>query len=80
MFLRQQENTAIIEAVFSTRSMPKCYQQGQLAVAVSELENCCGSVIANCCCEKLVAETRGQFRNPEEGKHPPLEVAAKQQQ
>jgi hypothetical protein len=23
---------------------------------VSELENCCGSVLVNCCCKKLVAE------------------------
>jgi hypothetical protein len=32
---------------------------------VSLLEDCYGSVIVRCC-EKLVAETRGQFRNPEE--------------
>jgi hypothetical protein len=28
--------------------------------------------------ETLVAEARGQFRNPEEGEHPPLEAATKQ--
>jgi hypothetical protein len=30
------------------------------------------------CCEKLVAEAREQFGNPEEGKRPPLEAATKQ--
>jgi hypothetical protein len=28
MSLRQQENTAIMEAMFSTRSVPRCYKQG----------------------------------------------------
>jgi hypothetical protein len=28
--------------------------------------------------EKLVAEARGQFGNPEEGKRPPFEAATKQ--
>jgi hypothetical protein len=37
-----------------------------------ESENCCGSVVASCCCEKLVDEARGQFGNPEEGERPPL--------
>jgi hypothetical protein len=32
------------------------------------------SVVVNCCCEKLVASARGQFRNPEEEELPPLEV------
>jgi hypothetical protein len=33
-------------------------------------------------CELLLleAEARGQFRNPEEGKRPPLETATKQRQ
>jgi hypothetical protein len=34
---------------------------------VGELENCCGLFVVSCCCEKLVAEARGQFGNPEEG-------------
>jgi hypothetical protein len=37
MFPRQQENTAIMEETFSTRSVPICYKQDQLAVAVREL-------------------------------------------
>jgi hypothetical protein len=37
-----------------------------------------GSVVVSCCCEKLVAEFRGQFGNPEEGERPLLEVATKQ--
>jgi hypothetical protein len=32
----------------------------------------------SCCCEKLVAEAREQFGNPEEGERPPLEVTAKE--
>jgi hypothetical protein len=32
----------------------------------------------SCCCEKLVAEARGPFGNPEEEKRPPLEAATKQ--
>jgi hypothetical protein len=32
----------------------------------------------SCCCEKLVAEARGQFGNPEEGERPPLEAATRQ--
>jgi hypothetical protein len=36
MFPRH-ENTAIIEETFSTRSVPRCYKQDQLVVAVREL-------------------------------------------
>jgi hypothetical protein len=32
---------------------------------VSELEDCCGSVVVSCCCEKLVAQAWGQFGSPE---------------
>jgi hypothetical protein len=32
----------------------------------------------SCFCEKLVAEARGQFGNPEEGELPPLEAAIEQ--
>jgi hypothetical protein len=46
--------------VFSARSVPRYYKQGHLAVAdgrwVSKLQNCYGSVVVSCCCEKLVAE------------------------
>jgi hypothetical protein len=45
---------------------------------VSELEDCCGSVLVICCCEKLVAEARGQFGNPEEGERPPLKAVTRQ--
>jgi hypothetical protein len=44
---------------------------------VSELEDCCGSVLVSCCCYKLVAEAWGQFGNPEEGEHPPLEAVTR---
>jgi hypothetical protein len=43
---------------------------------VSELD-CCGSVFVSCCCEKLVAEARGQFGNPEEEERPPLEAVTR---
>jgi hypothetical protein len=45
---------------------------------VSELENCCGSVVVIFCCEKLLAAVRGQFGNPEEGECPPLEAVTRQ--
>jgi hypothetical protein len=36
MFPRQQEVTIIMEAVFSTLSVPKCYKQDQLGARVNE--------------------------------------------
>jgi hypothetical protein len=45
---------------------------------LSELENCCGSVLVSCCCQKLVAVARGQCGNPEEGESPPLEAVTRQ--
>jgi hypothetical protein len=36
---------------------------------VSELEDCSGSVVVSCC-NKLVAEARVQFGNPEKGERP----------
>jgi hypothetical protein len=30
-----------------------------------------------CCCEKLIAEARGQFEIPEEGERPPLEAVTR---
>jgi hypothetical protein len=74
--------------VFFTRSVPLCYKQGQLDVAVSQLvgklvsesEDCWGSVVVTCCCEQLVAEARGQLGNPGEGERPPLKAATKQRQ
>jgi hypothetical protein len=47
---------------------------------VSELEDCCESVLTTCYCGKLVAEARGQFGNPEEGECPPLEAVTRRQQ
>jgi hypothetical protein len=35
MFSRQRENTAIMEETFSVCSVPRCYNQDKLAVAVS---------------------------------------------
>jgi hypothetical protein len=40
---------------------------------VNELEDCCGVVLVSCCCQKLLAEAKKQFRNLEEGECPPLE-------
>jgi hypothetical protein len=39
-----------------------------------------GIVFVNCCCEKLVAEARGQFGDPVEGERPSLEATTKQRQ
>jgi hypothetical protein len=40
-------------------------------------DNRWGSVVSGWC-EKLVAEARGQFGNPEEGERPPLVAATEQ--
>jgi hypothetical protein len=45
---------------------------------VSEIENCCGSVLVSCWCEKLVAEAWGQFGNPDERERLPLEAFTRQ--
>jgi hypothetical protein len=48
--------------VFSVRSVPISYKQGKLISwlvsewGVSELEDCCGSVVVSCCCENPAAE------------------------
>jgi hypothetical protein len=42
--------------VFSGQSVMKYCKQSQLAVAVIELEKCCGAVVVRCYREKLVAE------------------------
>jgi hypothetical protein len=34
-------------------------------VGVRELDDCCGSIVVSYCCEKLVAEAREQFGNPQ---------------
>jgi hypothetical protein len=44
---------------------------------VNELEDCYGSLLVSCCCEKLVAEARGKFGDSEEGERPPLEAVAR---
>jgi hypothetical protein len=44
---------------------------------VGEREDCWGSVVVSCCCEKLVAEAQGQFGNPEEGERPLLEAVTR---
>jgi hypothetical protein len=58
--------------------MPKCYNEGQLAAAVSWRTAWFSSG------ELLLLEVgsrgRGQFGNPEEGERPPLEAAIKQRQ
>jgi hypothetical protein len=36
-----------------------------------------GSVLVSRCCEKLVAEARGQFGNPEKRERPPLEAVTR---
>jgi hypothetical protein len=49
----------------------------EVSLLVSELDDCCGSVVVSCCCEKLVAEARGQFGNPEEGERSALEAVTR---
>jgi hypothetical protein len=44
---------------------------------VNELEDYCCSVFVSRCSEKLVAEAREPFGNPEEGEHPALEVVTR---
>jgi hypothetical protein len=44
---------------------------------MSELENCCSSVVVSCSYGKLVAKEREQFGNPEEGERPPLEAVTR---
>jgi hypothetical protein len=39
IFPRQQEDTAVMEEAFSTRSVLRCYKQNQLAEASSALQN-----------------------------------------
>jgi hypothetical protein len=56
---RQQPVNSNRGMVFSMQSVQRCYKQGQLAVAGSQLDrDYCSSVTVNCCCEKLVAEAR----------------------
>jgi hypothetical protein len=76
-----------VETVISVRSVQRCYKQtvnGMNSVELSEvervgwwvneLEDCCGSVLVSYCSYKLVAETWGHFRNPEEGERQSLEA------
>jgi hypothetical protein len=44
---------------------------------VGELEDCCGSVLVRCCCQKLVTETWQQFGKLEEGERPLLEAVTR---
>jgi SHS2 domain-containing protein len=44
---------------------------------VSELEDCCGTVLVSCCAQKLVAEAWGQLEDPEGGERPPLEAVTR---
>jgi hypothetical protein len=54
---------------FSSISAVQCsavqYSEPSWLVRVSELENCCSSVLVRCFCGKLIAETRGLFGNSE---------------
>jgi hypothetical protein len=43
---------------------------------VSELEDCCGSVLASCCCYKLVAETGDSLGT--QRKRSPFEAVSRQ--
>jgi hypothetical protein len=64
--------------LFSVRSVPRCYKQDKLVgELVSEIENCCSSVVVSCCCTELVAEAGDSSGKPGEGKRPPLEAAIK---
>jgi hypothetical protein len=44
---------------------------------VREFDFCCCSAFVSCCSQKLVAEAGRQFRNPEEGEHPPLKAVSR---
>jgi hypothetical protein len=72
--------------VFSTRSLPRCYKEGQLAVAVElvgELETVVKELVGFSRCELLLLEAgnwdREQFGIPEEGEGSLLEAVTKQQ-
>jgi hypothetical protein len=66
-----------MEKTFSTRSVPRCYNQDQLAVAVREF-------LEFSRCQLLLLEAgswgQGQFGNPEDGECPRLKAATKQRQ
>jgi hypothetical protein len=66
-----------MEETFSTRSVPRCYNQDQLAVAVRELLR-----FSRCVLSLLEAGSwgQGQFGILEEVERPPLEAASKQRQ
>jgi hypothetical protein len=51
--------------------------QGSEELVGEQSENW-GSVVVSCCCEKLVAEARGKFGNPEKEERPPLKAATRQ--
>jgi hypothetical protein len=36
--------------MFTVRSVPRSYKEGELVGGVSELEDCCSSVLVSCCC------------------------------
>jgi hypothetical protein len=59
-----------MEKTFSSLSVPRCNKQDQLGVAVREL-------LGFSRCEKIIAEARRQFGNPEEGERPPLEAVTR---
>jgi hypothetical protein len=77
IFPRQRQNTAIMQDMFSTRSVPRCFTKDQLAVAVRKL-------LGFSCGELLLLEAgiwgREHFGNPQEGERPPLEAASKRRQ
>jgi hypothetical protein len=81
MFPRQHQNTAIIETVFSTRSVPIYNKQGQLAVEVSKSVR---KQLWFSHCELLLLEAgtwgRRPFGNLEAGERLLLEAATKQRQ
>jgi hypothetical protein len=62
--------------VFSAGSMPRCYKQDRLAVAVRKVQFSR--------CELLLLEAdnlgRGHVGNPEEGERLPLQAATKRRQ
>jgi hypothetical protein len=66
-----------MEETFSTRAVPRRYNQDQSAVSVTELLELRG-------CELLLLESarwgRRQSGNPQEGERPLLEAATKQRQ
>jgi hypothetical protein len=68
--------------VFSTRSVQRCYKQDYIVARVSERLVGEWELVKTAAGIQLLLEAgssgKGQFRNPQEGEHPPSETDTKQ--